>query len=160
MRAALLSGIATIAVAASANAEYVGGGFVSLDSWNSAASAACGFEVTVFRMYAAFDGTDTTVDTVNSVFDAEICAASDFVQTPAPFGGNVAPNSGFFAFEARLEWDTYVSIGALTDATTVGGDGDGINFGAQTLTGGWFNVRPPNLLGQAQADAEFGTGLN
>ena len=155
-----LSLAAALAVAGTSQAAYVGGGLVSLDSWNTAASTAWGTQVTVFRMYAAFDGTSTTEDTVNSVFGANLTFAANLSQTPGPFGSNVAPNSGFFGFDQTLQWDSYVSIGLLTDTTTVGGDGDGINFGPASLTGGWFNSSPPNLIGQAQPDGTFGTGLN
>ena len=82
MKSVLFGSVCALCVSASASAAFVGGGVVSLQAWNDAANAtalpgAAGGAVTVYRLYAAFDGQDTVFDQVNSVFSANIMSTSE-----------------------------------------------------------------------------------
>jgi hypothetical protein len=111
----------------------------------------------VYRMYGVFDSAD---DVVVNVFNVEIGTTNSSVlfQSPAPFGGSVAPNSGFFGFDATLPYDSFVTMNELSNlgSTSVTLDND-FAFGADGVAdGGWFNTNPPNLLGQAQFNSQTG----
>lgn len=156
--------LATLFVSGSAQAGFVGGGFVSLDAWNTAANAtalpgAAGGAVTVYRMYAAFDGQDTEFDTVNSVFDVLLSAPAPIVNITAAF-----PTGDIFENPA-VQWDSFATINVrnLTDDSGIAAspDGDGVNWGASLLTGGWFVAgSTQGLAGTNGGSDDFGTGLH
>lgn len=137
-----LSLAAALAVAGTAQAGFVGGGVVSLQSWTDAANAtvlpgAAGGPVRVYRIYAAFDGQSLNSDTVNSVFGANINVGASVVNITSAF-----PTGDIFE-NAAVQWDSFATINMrnlTVDATgaAAAADGDGINWGPNSLTGGWF----------------------
>lgn len=111
----------------------------------------------VYRMYGVFDSAD---DVVVNVFNVNFGTTNSSVlfQSPAPFGGDTAPNSGFFGFDPTLPYDSFVTMNELSNlgSTTVTLDND-FAFGADGVAaGGWFNSSPPNLIGQAQFNSQTG----
>lgn len=138
--------------AASASAAFVGGTAFSDSTWNAAASAALGQQAHVFRMYAAFDSAG---DRLLSVYDANFDAIQGTLFQSA-FGGDTAGNinPAFFPVFPEVQWDSYVSVGALNQPSTTATDP---NF-MWTTTGvtnntGWFNNNPPGGEGTAQSPA-------
>jgi hypothetical protein len=104
----------------------------------------------VYRLYAVFDDPGNVL---LNVFNVNLNAdnGSTLFQTPGPFGGDTAPNSGFFGFDATLPYDSFVTMNELSNlgSTTVTLDND-FAWGASGVAGGgWFNSSPPNLLGQS-----------
>lgn len=170
--------------AQSAAGSLLGGGVVSLEAWNTEASAALGVDVTVFRMYAAFDGPgqfgDTKAQRINTLLNAyfssrardggppdQIHSRSPFYQADPMLGGGVTPaSSATQAVSPQARWDSYLTIGVEADdgasIYTVGGD----LFVSPTAVGAradmsteWYNVPPTNQVGVAKYDSAFGTGL-
>ncbi len=157
------------------------GRFLNIDfredkTLSAAASALLPAGARTFNLYAIFDGgveddirntvlatgNDFTFFEINKFFGVHTDA--EFFNTEAPFGGDRAPNSGFFEFDPTLEFDTFVTIGvkdsAIEDTTVldpsfgmVDGNGDGH---IDRITGGWANGNPPNLQGAPVFNAETG----
>ncbi len=113
-----------------------------------------------FNLYGIFDG-DSSDDIRNTVLSAgqpdDVTGwgidtvnnpGATFFQTGAPFGGDTAPSSGFFGFDATLEFDTFVSVGVKD---SLGGDETNpdpdFDMGVDTILGGWANGNPPSLQG-------------
>ncbi|MHC4977074.1 MAG: hypothetical protein ACYTF7_10795 [Planctomycetota bacterium] len=99
-------------------------------------------------MYLQFDGAARVLN----VFDANLVTSSNLYQTPAPFGSDTAPNSGFFGFDADLPWDSHVTIG-ITDsaASTDIATDPAFAFGASSVVGGWFDSDPGSPDGDTDA---------
>ena len=140
---------AGLAAASSAHAGFVGWDMrVDAAATSAAQGVAALAGATVYRMYAVFDDADNVV--VN-VFNANFSTTngSTLWQTPAPFGGSVAPNSGFFGFDPTLQFDSFVTLNELsnTGSTTVTLDNDFAWSANGVAAGGWFNSSPPNLKG-------------
>ncbi|MFG0275644.1 MAG: hypothetical protein ACF8QF_11350 [Phycisphaerales bacterium] len=111
----------------------------------------------VYRMYAVFD---EAADVVVNVFNVNFGTTngSTLFQTPAPFGGDTAPNSGFFGFDPTLPYDSFVTLNeqSNTGSTTLATDADFAFSANGVADGGWFNNNPPNLLGQSQFNSQTG----
>jgi hypothetical protein len=156
-----LSLAAALAVAGTAQAGFVGGGVVSLQSWTDAANATqlpgvAGGNVRVYRIYAAFDGQSLTSDTVNSVFGANINVGASIVNITGGF-----PTGDIFENPA-VQWDSMATINVRTTTGDSGvaaaADGDGINFGLNSLTGGWFVSGSTQGQAGTKAGAEVSGG--
>lgn len=123
-------------------------------------------DVRTFNLYAQFDSNDFA-DAIVSVgqpdattgwgINTDVSDGATFFQVGAPFGGDTAPDSGFFGFEATLPADSFVTIGvkdsANGDATSLDPD---FGFSADFITGGWFNSNPPNRQGEGQLNDDNG----
>jgi hypothetical protein len=138
-----------LAAASSAHAGFVGWDMrVDADATANAQGVAGLAGATVYRMYAVFDDADNVV--VN-VFNANFSTTNGgtLFQSGPPFGGNVAPNSGFFGFDATLRYDSFVTIGEESNlgSTSVITDPDFAWAAGGVAAGGWANSSPPNLLG-------------
>jgi MYXO-CTERM domain-containing protein len=162
MKSVALGSVCALFVSASASAAFVGGGIVSLDSWNTAANAtvlpgAAGGAVTVYRVYALFDGQSSTNDQMNSVFGANITSSLSVVNISGAF-----PTGDIFE-NAAVQWDSMATINVRTTTGDSGmapaADGDGINWGANSLTGGWFVAGSSQGLAGTKAGAEAGIGV-
>ncbi len=78
-------------------------------------------------------------------------------QSPAPFGGNTAPSSGFFGFAPTAEYDTFVTVGGTTLETSqsvlvVGGAADlqvgaALKFDTQGINVAWAPSPGVNIDG-------------
>lgn len=144
-------------------AEFIGGGIVSLDAWNQTANGtalpgAAGGDVTVYRLYAIFSGQSTTNDQVNAVFGANITSTWSVVNITSAF-----PTGDIFE-NAAVQWDSMATINMRNLAIDATGsapaaDGDGINWSANGLTGGWFVAGSSQGLAGTKAGAEAGIGV-
>ncbi|MFG0275645.1 MAG: hypothetical protein ACF8QF_11355 [Phycisphaerales bacterium] len=142
---------AGLAAASSAHAGFVGWDMRVDSAATAAANGVAGLETaTVYRMYAVFDdGGNVVVNVFNANFGTT--DGSTLWQTPAPFGGTVAPNAGFFGFDATLQFDSFVTLGELSNngTTSIAPDADFAWAANGVAAGGWFNNNPPNLLGES-----------
>lgn len=136
-----------------AYADFVGGGFVTLQSWNDAANATIGAHlgqsVTVFRMYALFDGVSPTSDQVGGVGDIWLRSKHAIVNLTESLHDSGNP------FESPLvEWDSFVTINIedLQDGLAASTYGDGFDDDPNMLTGGWW-VSIATDQGQAGTNA-------
>ncbi len=146
-----------LACAANANAAFIGAAVVEGDS--AGASAVLGQAATVLNVYATFDGIgDGSVNTVVSTSFVNINAVSGTFYQDA-FGGLTPPNAAFFPLAPTLQYDSFGTIGAPTNA----GPGAAISTEPGTaasdtnFSGGWFNSNPPNAVGGASVDLGNGT---
>lgn len=148
---------ATLAAAGSAQAAFVGWD-MRVDADATASAQAVGgalSDAVVYRMYAVFNQAGQVL---LNVFDANISVSSGTLfQAGAPFGGDVAPNSGFFGFDQTLQWDSFVTINELsnTGSTSVNLDPDFAWASNGVAAGGWANSNPTNLKGAAVFNADF-----
>lgn len=156
-----LSVIGALALCAGAASAAFQGIDVREDkTFSAAAQALYPAGARTFNIYAVFDGNEA-IDLRNTVLSAgqpdDVTGwgintvnnpGATFFQTGAPFGGDTAPSSGFFMFDASLEFDTFVDIGLKDSA---GGDATApdpdFNLGTDTILGGWANGNPPTLQG-------------
>jgi uncharacterized protein (TIGR03382 family) len=148
---------ATLAAAGSAQAAFVGFDMrLDADATASAQAVAGLGDAQVYRMYAVFSQAgQVLLNVANMNFNVQ---SGTLFQSPAPFGGNLAPNSGFFGFDATLQWDSFVTINELsnTGSTTIAVDPDFAWTSTGVAAGGWFNSNPPNQQGLAGFNADFG----
>lgn len=125
MKTHFISGCVVVACAEIAGASFVGGAFVTDAAWNAAASAAVGQDVTVFRLFMAFDDPK---DTMINVFNARFSAAGDTLyQEPILGATTTPPSTAAVGLVPALAWDTYVSAGALRQPS-VTATGDSLIF--------------------------------
>lgn len=167
---------ATIAPCA-ACAEFVGAGFVSLQAWNDAANnggyadlANGGGPVTVWRLYAAFDGDSmANEDSVRVVTTLapwsrdgrdrdRMSSRRALLDITQQFP---APSEPFF--DARLEWDSFLTINIddLANGDPAIVDGPGLTVSG--VNSQWFlpnhdSIAQASVGTNAGAD-DFGTGL-
>ncbi|MFG0258582.1 MAG: hypothetical protein ACF8GE_11830 [Phycisphaerales bacterium JB043] len=108
-----------------------------------------GGDVDVWDMFIELDAPARVLN----VFEANLSTSGTIYQTGAPFGSDTAPNSGFFGFDADLQWDSFVTIGDADSAdgndTTTDPD---FAFGSNTISGGWFDSNPSTHDGQTDAN--------
>lgn len=169
-----LSAIAGVALAAgAASGAFLGVQLQTNASWNNAATTAIndGNQYRVVRMYAVFNSNDTVLSVGHNASTSGKFQLfqnnSAFYQSP--FGNNFSPNSGLFGVAPALQWDTFISVGRLTndagDATSADpqfGFADQLpGAGQDTVNGGWFNSNPAGQQGQAQSigGGQFATFL-
>jgi hypothetical protein len=169
-----LSVLAGVALAAgAAHGAFLGVQLQTNNSWNSAATTAIndGNQYRVVRMFAVFSAADTVLSVGHNVATSGrfqlFQNSSAFYQSN--FGNNFSPNSGLFGVAPALQWDTFVSVGRLTnDAGDATSADPQFSFadqlpgtGQDTVNGGWFNSNPPSLQGQAQSigGGQFATFL-
>jgi hypothetical protein len=142
----LISGCIVVACAQFSHASLIGGALVTDASWNATASATIGQQVTVYRLFFTFDDPS---DTLLNVFDVTMFSGHTLYQDPTG-GFDLPPNPSFFSLIPELEWDSYVSIGALTGPSSTARDPD-FAFAANGVLGGWFTSDPPSEEGASRA---------
>jgi MYXO-CTERM domain-containing protein len=129
------AGIGSLILAGSASADFTGMEYETVENGMAG--------LTTYRIYAGVDvggeldavyGDESNLLTVSS--------ESGFYQNG--FGGNTAPNAALFGFFASLEFDSFVTIGLLTDTgdemLNIGIDWAGFEAGGAIVTdnGTWF----------------------
>ena len=144
--------VAALAMAGTASAAFQG---------IASSVANVGADGTTYRIYAQLDAGDR-LDAVagNSSQGLSMTSDGGFYQNSNGGPTSKEINSNFFAFVPSLEWDSYVTIGALyQDGSTVGGENAlntvGIDWTAfegggdlETDNGTWF-VTPDKQQGEA-----------
>lgn len=170
----LAAGVGSLILAGTATADFQG---LSVDAVD------LGGVGTTYRLYADIDAggrVDAVYGNSTNALSISATGGASFYQNLG-FGGNtsVEINSGFFAFVPSIEWDSYVTIGALYQDGTpfgnnalqnIGIDFSGFNAGGAlgTDNGTWF-VTPDDaqggeidgrvLLGQFTVLGGTGNGL-
>jgi MYXO-CTERM domain-containing protein len=129
------AGIGSLILAGSASADFTGMEYETVENGMAG--------LTTYRIYAGVDvggeldavyGDESNLLTVSS--------ESGFYQNG--FGGNTAPNAALFGFFASLEFDSFVTIGLLTDTgdemLNIGIEWAGFEAGGAIVTdnGTWF----------------------
>jgi len=138
------------ALATTATADFLGVDLRTDSAWNSAANSVIteSDDFTVVRLVAVFDS-DTTTDEIltmsqldNGTLDLNF--GRSLYQAPVS-GGNTAPTAGLFGAFPDAQWDSYVSIGAITsadDPTSTDPDfaflDTDLDTFDDTVSGGWF----------------------
>ncbi|MHC4977075.1 MAG: hypothetical protein ACYTF7_10800 [Planctomycetota bacterium] len=108
-----------------------------------------------FEIYALFD----EASVILNVFDAAWVSDGNFHQSGAPFGSDTAPNSGFFSFDPSLPSDSFVTIGVTDSAVSTDISTDpAFVFGANTVSGGWFDGDPGSQDGATDGANEVFLG--
>lgn len=144
--------VAALAMAGTASAAFQG---------IASTVANVGDQGTTYRIYAQLDQGDR-LDAVagNGQQNLALTAADGFYQNANGGPTSKEINSNFFPFVPSMEWDTYVTIGALyQDGSTVGGENALNNVGIvwdqfegggdlETDNGTWF-VTPDKQQGEA-----------
>lgn len=157
------------ALASTAAADFLGVDLRTDSSWNSAANSVIteSNDFTVVRLYAVFDSADMTDEilTVSQLDQGSLdlqFGRSLFQEQVA--GGNTAPTSGLFGAFPAAQWDSYVSVGAVSvpagnDPTSLDPDFGFVDTDLDTLDdsvrGGWFITGFPQ---QAVPSFNSGTG--
>lgn len=167
-----LSILAGLAVATGvASAAFTGLQLRTDPTWNAAATAAINDtnSYRVVRMYAQFSNTNDAVVSVGQTGAGAFHLANNLSTFFQAVGGtNTSPNSGLFGPLPSVQWDTYVSVGRITndsgDSTSPDASFAFVDVlpgaGQDTVNGGWFNSNPGNLQGRAlQNGAIFETFL-
>jgi len=151
-----------LAVSASAQGAFVGGGVVSLQSWNDAANASgladlAGGPVRVYRLFAAFDGQSPTQDSIIAVDHVQIDFTPSLVNVSAGF-----PSGDVFE-DPALRWDSFVTINVDLLSSGGGEPGyfEGVPFVGNSVQGGWFYYEDlmQGLAGTNAGADDFGSGL-
>jgi len=165
-RASVFAGtVGALVLAGYANADYQGMAWQSVD--NSSGSQGGN----TYRLYALMDD-DNRLDAVagNATQNLSLTANGGFIQQDQGGATSLSINSGFFQFVPELEWDSYVTIGALhsdgfpygaNNLSDVGIDWSDFEDGNDLMTdnGTWF-VTPdePQGLGMTHSDLYDGNG--
>jgi hypothetical protein len=146
-------------LATPAMADYTGLSYDIVEQTGSGAQAG----TWTARIYADFDNANDRVDAVygNADNDLMVDSSSGFYQNTS-FGGptSTSINAAFFPLAPSLEWDSYVTIGALYAATAadpnalldIGIDWTSFESGGSMFTdnGTWF-VTPADAQGAADS---------
>jgi len=152
-----------VALTGVASAEFVGVELRTDAALDAAAASTLGAPHRVIRMYAVFDSAASVLVAGQTGGSMGFGLADGFKANGAAFfqetvlGGDTAPNSGLFGFEASVQFDTYVSLNKVVadggDATSLDPDFGFMDTDADTrddfVAGGWFNGNPGNTQGEA-----------
>ena len=144
--------VATLALAGTATAAFQGFGFTVVNQ---------GEQGVTYRLYATMEAGDR-LDAVagNGQQNLALTAEDGFYQNANGGPTSKEINSNFFPFVPSMEWDSYVTIGALyQDGSTVGGENALNNVGIEwdvfegggdleTDNGTWF-ITPDKQQGEA-----------
>jgi len=155
---------AGLAVTASSASAALTGFEVREDAAVNAAAravAGVGTDARVLRMFAIFDGagdvagagdgSNSLVGVTNTAVGAttfSLASGSFFQQTLV--GTNFAPNPAFFGGFPDLEFDSFLSIGSMSNDTKTAVVAADFNWTSTSLTGSWFIT--PDPQGNAVAD--------
>jgi len=153
--------VAAIALAGVATAGFNGMAFEAVDNEGNGAGG------DTYRIYAMMDMGDR-LDAVagNSEQNLSLTTTGTFYQNASGGATSLAINSAFFDFVPSLEWDSYVTIGALysngepfdsNNMNDVGMDWSNFETGGdlEANNGTWF-VTPDQAQGEAIAHAGLG----
>lgn len=142
IRLAVVS-LCALTAGASAQAEWVGGAFVSLPEWNEAATAAIGQQASVYRLFLAFSSPGYVP---YGLLDPNFHAQSGTLYQN-PFNGDLPPNALLEPFVPGITWDSYFGMGNLFASSHVFIDPNTtfVSNGVESPGGGAvFNF--PNIL--------------
>ena len=140
-----------------ASAGFLGGGFVSLQSWNDAANATIGAflgqPVTVYRLYALFDGTSPSIDHVGGVGNFELWSSHEIVNLTEGFPDSTDPLQ-----HPIVAWDSYFTINIDDRRDGLAPNQDSSNaWGSDTVQGIWWVSTATN---QGIAGTNAGSGVS